>query len=561
MTIVVDRSNSVLIGTVSKVSDFGAFLVLDNGEEGLLHITNLADSRIPRVGEHLPLKVLKYDPDKEKMLFTSIDRPATSLEIAALFIRHLENGQEEGSKIQEDLLKIASTPVGRDLLLAIMHLMDQEDLKLSIHQSAGGVESGYMSASLAGGEVGYRKDPSQTLYYTQDGDLVHLEHFTSDQELFHELVHYFDRLQGESYLELCDTRSNDPRNSNWAEESAVYGKWGYNLSKFSENAYLRSLGRPERIFHRGATLEKTPEYTRLQQVAKNHIEELDKYLELPGYSDALDPDLEKKILKSEMGAQVLTRFYKERPQAEYFAFLARSLESSALEFLVKPLREALESAPELHHIFLISAAKNTAHYFLKSYLNTFSPPLNVLSKALEKGLSPMNQLFLQKHLMVQTIQNASYDELKIKLESPEFREVITDDIVFEIQSDLAKVLAILDSGVKIDERALLDIIDSHPDISAAKIEELLEKAALPHLKAPSNALFLGLSALKLHDPEAINSLFRGLDLSNLESLFSKRVLPLSDKSDSEISKYLKVKLIREFLIKTALSEEDKMSLL
>jgi small subunit ribosomal protein S1 len=60
-------------GKVSRTTDFGAFVELEDGVEGLLHVSELSHERVNRpedvvqVGQELTLKVIKLDPDERKI--------------------------------------------------------------------------------------------------------------------------------------------------------------------------------------------------------------------------------------------------------------------------------------------------------------------------------------------------------------------------------------------------------------------------------------------------------------------------------------------------------------
>jgi small subunit ribosomal protein S1 len=65
--------NSIVAGTVSKIMDFGAFVRLEPGIEGLVHISELAHQRVTRVesvvkeGQRVEVKVLSVDPDAQRL--------------------------------------------------------------------------------------------------------------------------------------------------------------------------------------------------------------------------------------------------------------------------------------------------------------------------------------------------------------------------------------------------------------------------------------------------------------------------------------------------------------
>lgn len=66
-------STSAHEGTVSKIMDFGAFVELEPGVEGLVHISELSHSRVFRVrdvvseGQKVQVKVLSIDPEQQRI--------------------------------------------------------------------------------------------------------------------------------------------------------------------------------------------------------------------------------------------------------------------------------------------------------------------------------------------------------------------------------------------------------------------------------------------------------------------------------------------------------------
>ncbi|MEZ6069914.1 MAG: 30S ribosomal protein S1 [Pirellulales bacterium] len=67
------QPNQVLTGTVTKITNFGVFVGLENGLEGLLHISELADHKVDnpeeivKVGDEIEVKVLRVDTDERKI--------------------------------------------------------------------------------------------------------------------------------------------------------------------------------------------------------------------------------------------------------------------------------------------------------------------------------------------------------------------------------------------------------------------------------------------------------------------------------------------------------------
>ncbi len=67
------RSGDLVRGIVIKLTSFGAFVELEDGLEGLLHISELSDKKIPSpeeivdVGDVLDVRVIRVDPDERKI--------------------------------------------------------------------------------------------------------------------------------------------------------------------------------------------------------------------------------------------------------------------------------------------------------------------------------------------------------------------------------------------------------------------------------------------------------------------------------------------------------------
>ena len=81
------ETGATVAGTVKKITDFGAFLEIAEGVEGLLHISEISHRRIDRVdreireGEVVQVKILSIDPDKGRISLSKKaleERPAGS---------------------------------------------------------------------------------------------------------------------------------------------------------------------------------------------------------------------------------------------------------------------------------------------------------------------------------------------------------------------------------------------------------------------------------------------------------------------------------------------------
>ncbi len=67
------QPGQIVQGPVTKITNFGVFVGLENGLEGLLHISELADHKVEnpeevvKVGEVIEVKVLRVDPEERKI--------------------------------------------------------------------------------------------------------------------------------------------------------------------------------------------------------------------------------------------------------------------------------------------------------------------------------------------------------------------------------------------------------------------------------------------------------------------------------------------------------------
>ena len=67
------KAGDIVKGTVTKITNFGVFVGLEDGLEGLLHISELADQVVEnaedvvKVGDVMEVKVLRVDTDERKI--------------------------------------------------------------------------------------------------------------------------------------------------------------------------------------------------------------------------------------------------------------------------------------------------------------------------------------------------------------------------------------------------------------------------------------------------------------------------------------------------------------
>ena len=71
--------DAVLTGKVVKLTDFGAFVEIEPGVEGLVHVSQLAAGSVRRasdavsVGQELPVRVLSIEPERERLSLSRLD--------------------------------------------------------------------------------------------------------------------------------------------------------------------------------------------------------------------------------------------------------------------------------------------------------------------------------------------------------------------------------------------------------------------------------------------------------------------------------------------------------
>ena len=67
------QPGQVVKGKVTKITNFGVFVGLEDGLEGLLHISELADHKVEnpedvvKVGDEIEVKILRVDTDERKI--------------------------------------------------------------------------------------------------------------------------------------------------------------------------------------------------------------------------------------------------------------------------------------------------------------------------------------------------------------------------------------------------------------------------------------------------------------------------------------------------------------
>mgnify|MGYP005843650169 CR=1 FL=1 len=79
-----DKAEEKIVeGTVNNVVDFGAFVVLDDGIEGLLHVSEMADGTLTepysyvKRGDRVIMRIVRIEPEEKRIGFTQRDMGIT----------------------------------------------------------------------------------------------------------------------------------------------------------------------------------------------------------------------------------------------------------------------------------------------------------------------------------------------------------------------------------------------------------------------------------------------------------------------------------------------------
>ncbi len=100
-------------GTVTKLTNFGVFVSLEEGLEGLLHISELADHKVDnpedvvKVGQKVEVRIIKIEPEDRKVGLTLVqahyEEGATTTKAAARETRRAERQEESQEPVEGSL--------------------------------------------------------------------------------------------------------------------------------------------------------------------------------------------------------------------------------------------------------------------------------------------------------------------------------------------------------------------------------------------------------------------------------------------------------------------------
>jgi small subunit ribosomal protein S1 len=113
--------NDIVMGKVSNVVDFGAFVVLSDGIEGLLHVTEMADGTLTEPysylqrGDKVIMQVVRIEPERKRIGFTQ-----SGLNLEKLAAEFEQRGDDaiikpEAGKEQTEEIEVAEHPSTPDM--------------------------------------------------------------------------------------------------------------------------------------------------------------------------------------------------------------------------------------------------------------------------------------------------------------------------------------------------------------------------------------------------------------------------------------------------------------
>ena len=94
-------------GTITQLANFGAFARIEDGVEGLIHVSELLDDRVVhprnllREGDTLPLRIIRIDPQRRR-IGLSLRRALDDPEARAEFDAFMEQVGEEGRMLPDE---------------------------------------------------------------------------------------------------------------------------------------------------------------------------------------------------------------------------------------------------------------------------------------------------------------------------------------------------------------------------------------------------------------------------------------------------------------------------
>jgi small subunit ribosomal protein S1 len=110
------QPNQLVKGKVTKITNFGVFISLEDDLEGLLHISELANHKVEnpedivKVGEEIEVKILRVDPEERKIGLSRkraewTEEQEAAAAAAAAGEQQPENGESLAANISPELLK------------------------------------------------------------------------------------------------------------------------------------------------------------------------------------------------------------------------------------------------------------------------------------------------------------------------------------------------------------------------------------------------------------------------------------------------------------------------
>jgi ribosomal protein S1 len=64
------KKGDFVMGTIEKEVNFGYFIKIETGLEGLLNKNNIRNNKVPKSNETIQVKIIKIDSEKKQIAFS-----------------------------------------------------------------------------------------------------------------------------------------------------------------------------------------------------------------------------------------------------------------------------------------------------------------------------------------------------------------------------------------------------------------------------------------------------------------------------------------------------------
>jgi len=120
------KEGDIVSGKITYFTDYGAFVEIENGIEGFLHISEISNKKINKpsdvlsIGQEITVKIYKLNPEEKKI----------SLSLKALM-------KSDKPKRKQEIVQYAETSEGESSKVTIADIASEELKKLKNSQNKG----------------------------------------------------------------------------------------------------------------------------------------------------------------------------------------------------------------------------------------------------------------------------------------------------------------------------------------------------------------------------------------------------------------------------------------